>query len=63
MPDYVYIDTRLLWLLMFLASGAMQYILIGAVRTVMHWTRKREPEPRRSSAIVSLEDYRRQESR
>jgi len=62
MPDYVYIDTRLLWLLMFLASGAVQYLLIGAVRAVMHWTRKREPEPH-SSSLVSLEDYRRQQSR
>jgi len=60
-PDYVYIDTRLLWLLMFLASGAVQYLLIGAIRAVMHWTRERQPR-HRSSSLVSLEDYRRQQS-
>lgn len=61
MPEYVYIDTRLLWLLMFLSTGFLQYALMGAVRAVMHWTRERKAEP--APGIIKLEEHRRERSK
>lgn len=45
MPEYVYIDTRLLWLLMLLSTGCVQYLLVGGVKAVMQWTRERNHKP------------------
>lgn len=48
-----------LWLLivmLFLASGAVQYALIGLVKLVWHLTRERKA-PAEKPAILLLEDY------
>ena len=57
--EYTLVDTRLLWLLIFLASGAVQYVLIGMVKAVVHWTRERRPQPA-PPTILRLDDARKE---
>ena len=54
MPEYTYIDTRLLWLLMLLATGALQYLLIGDVKLVIRWTRERNAAPVGTDKVIIL---------
>lgn len=58
--NYVAVPFWLLILLIFLSSGALQYLLIGAVRFVKHVAEQRElkAEPKSNSSIITLDDIR-----
>ena len=62
MPEFTYIDTRLLWLLMLLATGCVQYLLVGAVKLVVQLTREHraKPELPAGEGIVLLDQARRE---
>jgi len=60
LQNYVAIPMWMLVLLLFLASGAVQYALIGAVRFVTRVAQQRElsREPKGSPSIILLDDHR-----
>lgn len=62
LQQYVYVPLWQIYLMMFLASGAVQYLLIGAVKLVWHLTRERKT-PADKSPILLLEDYKKEQQR
>jgi len=57
--DYVYVPVWLLVLLIFLASGAVQYALISAVKLVIHLDRPRQEKvDPQGGKILRLSDVR-----
>jgi hypothetical protein len=52
MPEYVYVDSRVLLVLMLLATGCVQYLLVGVVKAVLHWTRERKESKPRSPILL-----------
>lgn len=71
MSEFTYIDTRLLWLLMLLATGSVQYLLVGAVKLAMRWTRERDldrmqahaDEANANAKILTIAEYRKEQSK